>query len=58
MTTDPEEILEGGPEGICAFCGHEESLHEFQDIELPGRTVARYICTGCDEEHEFVPSPD
>ncbi len=58
MTTDNDELLEGGPEQICAQCGHAESAHLHRDHELPGQTVQQTYCEMCDDEHDFVPAPD
>ena len=57
MTTD-DELLEGGPEDVCATCGHAEGKHIMRDHELAGRTVRIVFCEGCNAECHFVPSHD
>lgn len=58
MTTDDIDTLEGAPDEICASCGHAESAHIQRDHELAGRTVRRIYCEMCDDEHDFLPSPE
>ncbi len=59
MVTDgtPDPTIGDAPDRSCATCGHRETDHHEQELEIPGGTLRRVFCEPCDAFHEFVPHP-